>query len=96
MQFNAAARSSRVQQDGRETQIVQPCKTLVGSALSRSGRRLTRSGRGSIRGWENLDVHMHRLLRPGLSWDIRTAMTVVRDRFVTLVPGDPWKGPAQP
>ena len=39
---------------------------------------------------------MNPLLRPGLSWDIRTAMNVVRDRFVALVPGDPWKGSAQP
>ncbi|WP_423925841.1 nucleotidyl transferase AbiEii/AbiGii toxin family protein [Candidatus Palauibacter sp.] len=37
---------------------------------------------------------MDPLLRPGLSWDIGTAMNVVRDRFVALVPGDRWKGTA--
>lgn len=32
------------------------------------------------------------LLRSGLSWDVDAAMDAVRERFVALVPGDPWKG----
>lgn len=32
------------------------------------------------------------LLRPGLAWHLDTAMTVVLERFVALLPGDPWKG----
>lgn len=32
------------------------------------------------------------LLRPGLSWDVDAALKAVRERFVALVPGNPWKG----
>jgi predicted nucleotidyltransferase component of viral defense system len=37
---------------------------------------------------------MRPLLRPGLSWDLDTAMNTVLERFVALLPGDPWKGSA--
>ena len=31
------------------------------------------------------------LLRPGLAWDIDTAMNTVLERVIALLPGDPWK-----
>lgn len=34
------------------------------------------------------------LLRPGLKWDLTGAATVVLDRLVATLAGDPWKGPA--
>ncbi|WP_420442304.1 hypothetical protein [Candidatus Palauibacter sp.] len=68
--------------------------------MTESGHSVTRAqfeenlqGKQTLRDFRE---DMNPLLRPGLSWDIRTAMNVVRDRFVALVPGDPWKGSAQP
>ena len=36
------------------------------------------------------------LLRPRLAWDVDVAMNTVLERIVAFLPGDPWKGSAQP
>ena len=36
------------------------------------------------------------LLRPRLTWDVDAAMNTVLERIIAFLPGDPWKGVAQP
>lgn len=36
---------------------------------------------------------IHPLLRPGIHWDFDVALTLVHERIIESLPGDPWKGP---
>jgi predicted nucleotidyltransferase component of viral defense system len=64
--------------------------------MAREGRSVTRAqfeaNLAGKRAQPDFRDDVPPLLRSGLSWDFDTAMDIVLERLVALLPGDPWKG----